>query len=311
MTHDTHTNPVEHAQFLLSKGRSADALTLVRNADPDDTPARRVLARTLMALGRHDEAAPILKTLLDADPSDGFARQHLAAIERSLEGPPPIEGERSYHTSIPREFLLGIQNALHRFSYAGLPMLKNPFDLAIYAKLVHDVRPGLILELGSKTGASALWFAHQCDSFGLRTKIVSVDVVGVTEVSHDRVTYLEGDARKLDEVLPARGFDDAALHRFPKPWIVIDDADHAYRTSQAIAEWCEPRLVPGDYLVVEDGIISDLVPEAHPGCTSGPHRAIREVLDTDPPAYEIDATYCDMFGVNVTWCTNGFLRRIR
>jgi cephalosporin hydroxylase len=59
--------------------------------------------------------------------------------------------------------------------------------------------------------------------------------------------------------------------------------------------------------VVEDGIISDL--SQLPDGDSGPHRAIRDFLTSHGDEYEIDGEYCDFFGYNMTWSSNGFLRK--
>lgn len=59
-----------------------------------------------------------------------------------------------------------------------------------------------------------------------------------------------------------------------------------------------------------DGIISDLYPEGYPNASSGPHVAIRDLLERHADAYVIDRIYCDMFGYNATWCTNVFLKRL-
>jgi cephalosporin hydroxylase len=95
-----------------------------------------------------------------------------------------------------------------------------------------------------------------------------------------------------------------------RPWLVIDDANHEAQTCVRIAEFLHPLLESGDYYVIEDGIISDLYPDAYPDFSSGPHTAVRHLLSLYPRQYEIDRNYCDMFGYNATWCTNGFLRKV-
>jgi cephalosporin hydroxylase len=94
------------------------------------------------------------------------------------------------------------------------------------------------------------------------------------------------------------------------PLLVIDDANHEASTCIRIADFIHPLLQSGDYFVVEDGIISDLYPAGYPNASSGPHMAIRHVLERHPDDYVIDRIYCDMFGYNATWCTNGFLKRL-
>ena len=168
-------------------------------------------------------------------------------------------------------------------------MLKNPFDFAIYPVLVWNTKPATIFEIGSKSGGSALWFGDMLESFGINGHVYSLDVVRVTGLTHPKVTFLEGDGRALE-----KSFTAEFLGGLPRPWLVIEDADHAYETSIAALRFFDPWLKPGEYIVVEDGIISDL--EQDPAFNSGPHRALKEMFRTRPGAYEIDGDYCDLFG---------------
>ncbi|MGO8739423.1 CmcI family methyltransferase [Rhodoblastus sp.] len=65
----------------------------------------------------------------------------------------------------------------------------------------------------------------------------------------------------------------------------------------------------GDYLIVEDGIISLIMDEAE--FDGGPLMAIRAFMADHPGLYEVDRKRCDRFGKNVTWDLNGYIRRIR
>ena len=68
-------------------------------------------------------------------------------------------------------------------------------------------------------------------------------------------------------------------------------------------------LQADDSIVIEDGILSGLFPETYPGCSSGPHQAVKRFLSANGDRYRIDAMYCDFLGHNVTWASNGFLRK--
>ncbi|MDB6053065.1 MAG: HlpA protein, partial [Verrucomicrobiales bacterium] len=125
--------------------------------------------------------------------------------------------------------------------------------------------------------------------------------VQVTDVKHPRVSFEQADGRALEKTL-----NPEFLASLPRPWLVIEDADHAYETSVAVLKFFGPLMQEGEYLVVEDGIISDLSKDAT--YMSGPHKALKEYLPLHPE-YEIDGEFCDFFGYNLTWCTNGFLRR--
>ena len=73
-------------------------------------------------------------------------------------------------------------------------------------------------------------------------------------------------------------------------------------------EFFHPHLDTGEYIVVEDGIISDLGNDA--ACNSGPHRALKEFLAAQQKSYEVDGAYCDFFGYNLTWNSNGYLKKV-
>src|SRR5262245_7785453 len=46
-------------------------------------------------------------------------------------------------------------------TYKGLMNLKNPFDLALYTRLIWELQPRTIFEFGSLQGGSGLWLADQ------------------------------------------------------------------------------------------------------------------------------------------------------
>ena len=90
--------------------------------------------------------------------------------------------------------------------------------------------------------------------------------------------------------------------------LVIEDADHCYETTIKVLKFFHPYLNKGEYIVIEDGIIYDLgIAQKYNG---GPRRALQEFLSEYNHEYEIDSKYCDFFGHNFTWCTNGFLRKL-
>ena len=263
-------------------------------------------AVSLNAVGRHEEALAAARQELVQNPGHAEAAQLDQQLTQALIKPPrpqiPTE-RRGWNTSLPRETLLEIQNTSHNYSYRGIPMIKNPFDFAIYPLLIWDRKPRTIIEIGSKDGGSALWLADMLDNYGIDGHVYSLDIVGVKKVSHPRVTFLEGDGRELEE-----SFSPEFMRTLPRPLLVIEDADHSYETSSHVLAFFDPYLDQGESIVIEDGIISDLALDS--SYSSGPHLALKEFLGQRAGAYEIEGRYCDYFGYNLTWCTNGFLRRL-
>jgi cephalosporin hydroxylase len=302
---------LDQATSFLQKGRLADGLRLLRSLQqvhPNLPEVNYQLACCYDKLGRHRVAADYLQRELENQPNHQPARRLSAFLSQALappEIPDQITGEQAWLSSVPREFLKSLQKRLHNFSYLGVPLLKNPFDLAIYSQLLWRLKPRTIVEIGSESGGSALWFAHQLDAFQAECRIFSIDLIKVEEVRHPRITFLEGDANDLGQTAGIDWTSD-----LQGPLLIIDDASHESSTCIRIADFIHPLLQSGDYFVVEDGVISDLYPEAYPNATSGPHMGIRHLLEKHRDAYLIDRFYCDMFGYNATWCTNGFLKRL-
>jgi cephalosporin hydroxylase len=207
-------------------------------------------------------------------------------------------------SDIPYDLLMSIQAGTMTWRYRGLPTLKNPFDLALYPLLLDELRPRTLLEIGSHAGGSALWFADTAATLGLELVVHSVDLAVPMNAEHPRVNFHAGDGRDLGAT-----FSKEFLASLPKPWLVIEDADHQYRTTLAALRFFDPWLSPGDYIVVEDGILSDMrVAGAFGG---GPAQAIDDFLgEAGEGRYEIDRRYCDYFGRNVTWNVDGWLRRV-
>jgi cephalosporin hydroxylase/glycosyltransferase involved in cell wall biosynthesis len=299
---------LRQVQTLMQQGQPVAAMRLAETAASlgDQVPdVHYVRSLCLWEVGRHREALEAAKTELARDPNHVGAQQQVAWLTQNLfnAGVPKIATEkRSYQTQLTPDLLGAIQRGTMNYTYRGVGLLKNPFDLAIYPMLIWNLKPRTILEIGSKDGGSALWFGDLFNSFGMDGHVYSLDIVRVDTVQHPRVTFLEGDGRNLGKT-----FTPEFLQSLPRPWLVIDDADHAYETSRAILAFFDPYLKAGEYMVVEDGIISDLMQDQT--YNSGPHQALKEFLAAHHGDYEIDGQYCDFFGYNVTWNTNGYLRK--
>lgn len=206
-------------------------------------------------------------------------------------------------SSIPEKYLDPIQRGTMRYEWKGVDCFKNPFDMALYSMLIWRLKPETIIELGTFNGGSALWLADLTRMFGLDSKIISIDIENFEGFSDPRIEFRQGDARHLSEVL-----SKDEMETIKRPLVVIDDADHCYETSLAILTFFDPWMRAGEYLLIEDGIADSFgVEDRYNG---GPNRAISEFIAMAGDRYMIDDTYCDYFGTNVTWNTNGYLKRL-
>ncbi|MFS8866454.1 class I SAM-dependent methyltransferase [Synechococcus sp. H55.9] len=209
---------------------------------------------------------------------------------------------QDWKTGLPKDVMNSIQRGSLAYSYKGIPTTKNPFDIALYPLLIWQVKPRTIIEIGSYCGGSALWLGDILSSFGLGAHIYSIDVNRVTSLSHPKVTYLRGNGRELEAIL-----SPFFLSRLPRPLLVIEDADHQYETTIKVLEFFHQHLLPGEYIIIEDAIVSDMGEDIL--YNGGPKRAVREFLSKYPDRYEIDRSYCDFFGSNFTWCVNSYLKK--
>jgi cephalosporin hydroxylase len=202
-------------------------------------------------------------------------------------------------TEIPYELLMKIQQGTMAYRYRGLPLLKNPFDLAIYPLLLARLQPRTLIEIGTHAGGSALWFADQAPEM----RVYSIDLQAPAGVVHPSVTFLEGDAHNLEAALPA-----SLMEAIARPLLVVEDSSHFAGTTRSVLEFFDRWLRPGEYIVVEDGIITAM--RAAAAYDGGPLRAINEFMAGQNGRYEIDRALCDYFGTNVTWNVDGYLRRV-
>lgn len=273
----------------------------------DNQTYNLLLCEVLVKIGRYEMCQQIATQVLKDDPDNLDANHYLRLIATATTAPPIEEQslqQRSFGSSIPQPFLGRLQDSVHHYRYRDVQMVKSPFDMALYPLLLWNLKPRTIFEIGSKAGGSALWLADQIRSFGLDSKILSIDLIRVTDFEDPLITFLSGNGRDLATTL-----SNELLGELHRPWLVIEDADHTEKTSLAVLEFFHPLLIHGDRIIIEDGIMSDLYPDAFPNNSSGPHKALKAFLRARPNDYEIDSNYCDFFGYNVTWSPNGILKR--
>ena len=209
---------------------------------------------------------------------------------------------RGFKTAFSPDLLASMQAGTMAYTYKGVRCIKDPFDLAIYTKLIWDLQPKSLIEIGSNQGGSALWFADMLSAAGLGCPVLSIDRDPVTWFADPRIAFLAGDAAKLDETLTA-----PMLTALPHPWLVVEDSAHTYDATFAALRFFAKATIAGDVVVVEDGVLSDLGMDAQ--YDGGPNRALAEFLETASAVFRVLTPYCDMFGVNATYNPNGYLLR--
>ena len=185
--------------------------------------------------------------------------------------------------------------------WMGVPLLKNALDCWIYQEILWEVKPQIIVELGSRTGGSTLFFCHLLDLMGGDGIVVSVDFDRTLfEVEHPRLRLVTGDC--ADAAVQAQVADACHGQRT----LVVHDADHRREAVLRDLRAYSPLVSEGSYFIVEDGIV-DLV--AFPGYAEGPGplSAIMAFL-AEREDFAADASR-ERYALSYN--PNGFLRRVR
>jgi cephalosporin hydroxylase len=186
-----------------------------------------------------------------------------------------------YHPKYGTEFgidvFLTCQGAPASMQWNGLPLMKTVFDFAIYPQLLAELRPRTVFEIGSGSGASAMWLADHMALLKIAGHVHSVDITPAKEI-HRGVTFHQGDCYR-----PEALFSAELLSIAPHPWLVVEDAHH---NVEAVLSHFHSALKTGDCVYVEDSEIK--------------RGDIRRFLSRHPGCYLVDTKYTDFFGRNAT-----------
>jgi cephalosporin hydroxylase len=215
-------------------------------------------------------------------------------------------GPPCFETALPADLLAAVQVGVMSSVYRGVPFLKSPFDIGLYLQLLAKLHPRTVIEIGSKQGGSALWFADMLSAdVGDEARVVSVDIRPIAKLEDPRITFLKGEARDLGSVLT-----QDLLQECRRPILAIDDSSHLFDDARAVMEFFHGHLQAGDYLVVEDGVVSRFEDARYAVYEDGPNRAVAAFLELHGEQYCVDRSLCDHYGRNVTYNPSGWLRRL-
>jgi cephalosporin hydroxylase len=189
----------------------------------------------------------------------------------------------------------GHQKAMYR----GISTLRCPFDYMLYQMVIFDVRPDLIIEIGTNQGGGALYLADLQTLAGDGI-IHTIDIEKASQPivqNHPRIKIFTDGWEK---------YDLSNVSNYKKI-LVIEDSSHTYANTLGVMNKFADVVTQGSYLIVEDGIINELGMEKQ--YDGGPLRAIREFM-LSRNNFTVDHTLCDFFGKNATFNVNGYLKKI-
>lgn len=211
---------------------------------------------------------------------------------------------RSFKTPFTRPQLGAYHHGVMQYHYRDVMCNKSPIDIALYLHLIHAVQPGTFIEIGSKFGGSALMFRDVMQMYDMDTQIVSIDRAPPdVDDRFDGIRFVEGNVLDLEATFTAN-----ALFDMPRPWILSEDSAHTFDACMEVLKFGARHLRVGEYLIMEDSVLAEL--DLADRFDGGPSRALETFFKQQPGVFEIDTTYCDMFGVNATTNPNGYLRKI-
>lgn len=192
-------------------------------------------------------------------------------------------------------------------AWLGVPVLKSVCDMWNYQEILTWMRPSLIVEFGTASGGSALFFATVMEKLREDYLVFTVDIdrgrVNEKVLAHERIEIFT--ASSTDEAVRCRISELRVMH--PGPIFSVLDSDHSEAHVFAELELLQTVLVAGDYVVVEDTNLNGhpILPNYGPG----PYEAVQRFLSTHPGQFWHDRVREAKFGFS--FATNGFLVKLR
>jgi cephalosporin hydroxylase len=205
------------------------------------------------------------------------------------------------HLHIPIHYALQRmqQRIVSATTYCGVKAVKSPLDAWVYQEIIYEIKPDVIVEIGTFAGGGTLYLAHLCDLMD-HGRVVSIDItqsnVAPQVRDHPRVKLIESDAFAAFPQVREIVRPGASV-------LVIEDSAHTLQNTLDVLHTYQELIQPGGYFIVEDGICHhglDVGPD------DGPYEAIEQFL-SERGDFEADRAREAFF---LTWNPKGFLRRI-
>jgi cephalosporin hydroxylase len=171
------------------------------------------------------------------------------------------------------------------FTWKGHIVFKSVFDLAIYSMLIEELKPDVIIEIGSGKGGSAIWLADMVKILGLKSQIYSYDI-NKPDFNYPGVNFIKFDLNHLNEHI-----DFPENENWVGSKLIIEDA-HA--NVPEVLNKIDNKVTKEDYLIIED--------------SDGKQKDLFNFVNNAKNKYLTDQHYLDLFGRNGTSATNSIFK---
>lgn len=166
--------------------------------------------------------------------------------------------------------------------YMEIGAMKLPADFGLFAEVLHQARPRVLIESGSLSGGSAaIWARMFRRIIGDEFRIITVEL----KREHLHAAFIESDPNIVSlvgDVLSPEIIEQVRA-LVPDGWptmVTLDSAHDGLHVCREIATYA-PLVTPGQFLIVEDGYLG-----ACWGGTVAPERCHAEVAAGNARAFD-------------------------
>lgn len=184
--------------------------------------------------------------------------------------------------------------------WMGIKTAKCPMDMWIYQEIMFNLKPDLIIETGTLSGGSALYFAQMFDLIG-KGKVLTIDINKHPDLpTHPRIKYITGSSTSVETLsLVEKEVKDK------KSVMVILDSDHHADYKLKEMELYGKYVTVGNYMIAEDSCFDEF--PAWPEYGPGPAAAIKKFMHKNT-SFEIDRSKENHM---ITFAPKAFLKKIK
>jgi cephalosporin hydroxylase len=194
--------------------------------------------------------------------------------------------------------LSSIYEGHYNVTYRGITTPRSPFDYLLYQMIIHEIKPDLIIEIGTLNGGSSYYMSDLLE-------LIGKGIIHTIDISKNHNPILDHNNRIEFFYNGWQGYDIKRAEGYKKI-LVIDDGSHKYDDTYKALLKFSPLVSVNSYYIVEDGIVNAL--GISKNFKGGPLKAIKEFLKNNHN-FSIDRKWCDFFGKNATFNVNGFIKR--